>query len=282
MPDPLLERAHPRFSGIQGALFLALKPRSHMDIERMVIGAPFGNWLHFRHTTPTIGTYTRSKRAGTAKRLWRIATTVRYDRKLKAWFNRLGLPSPGIAELEFNHGAERVKGKILSLAGHSNLDWFMLFEAVFRLNAQAIELNPSCPNCPGEDKSDYKWVFKQAAKLQDQGVTVTVKLPPIYYERLLWDACHACLYNWHCCNTYPTLKGGMSGKPLQMMSLRCIETVRKICPYARMIIGGGGITGGDDVNRFLSAGATKVSVASVLFFPWKWPTVIELADILAK
>ena len=68
-------------------------------MNRLIIGAPFGNWLRFEHTTATLGTYTVHRRAGVLKRIWRFIATVRWYPSMGAWINRLGLPNPGIQSL---------------------------------------------------------------------------------------------------------------------------------------------------------------------------------------
>lgn len=251
-------------------------------MEKVVIGAPFGNYLHFPHTTPTLGTFTLPPRGGLLWRLWRVLSTVRYYPRLGAWVNRLGLPNPGIDA--YLAKMRLPVGKIVSVMGHSNDDWWHLIDRVRPLEPLAIECNVSCPNCPGEDRTDYARTFEVIKRIAGF-VPVIVKLPPIGYESLVQHALAAGIDSFHCCNTLPTPGGGMSGKPLQPLSLRCLADVRQAAERGghtlRWLIGGGGVTGMDDARRFFDAGATSVSVASVLFFPWRWASVCRIAAALA-
>lgn len=254
-------------------------------IKRLVISAPFGNYLNFPGATSTLGTYTRNYRGGFWWRLWRVLATVRYYPGIGAWKNKLGLPNPGIVQFVRDVRMQRIKArdKIVSVAGHCLSDWYSLVTAASTVEPQAIELNCSCPNCPGEDKSDYPEVFKALFVLSCAlGTRLIVKLPPVNYMPLVRAACAAGLDSFHCCNTLPTGNGGMSGKPLKILSL---QAVRDVCNYTHAknyqlaaLIGGGGVTHFLDAKDYLDAGATHVAVGTVLFNPLNWPRIEKLAE----
>lgn len=240
-------------------------------VERLVVSAPFGNYLQFPHTTSTIGTFTREYRGGFWRRLWRVLRTVRYYPGIQAWKNKLGLPNPGIASVRV-----RCSDKIVSVSARRTDDWYHLLDALRYLRPLATELNVSCPNCPGEpDSTDYEAVYRRA---MCQPYRVIVKVPPVGYERVISLAVSQGISIFHCCNTLPTPSGGISGKPLKPLSLRAVEYARS--RGARLVIGGGGVTCLRDAQDYLSAGATSVAVGSVLFFPWKWRTVRKMAEAL--
>ena len=50
----------------------------------------------FSNVYPVTGTWTMKSRGGLLKRLWKIATTLRYNSVYRGWTNKLGLPNPGI------------------------------------------------------------------------------------------------------------------------------------------------------------------------------------------
>ncbi len=247
--------------------------------EKLIIGAPFGNWFQgIDYTTPTLGTYTAQYRAGPLKRLWRVLSTVRPYPAMRAWTNRLGLPNEGIDHLirKYENGLY-LHDKIISISARDNASWMYLLHSIHsrtvldcpeRKKQPLLELNVSCPNCPGEeDTSSYPLVFAKAVGL---GFTVSVKLPPIGYEERAIQAIAAGVHYLHCCNTMPTPAGGMSGKPLQPLSLACCRWCVKQCEGTTIqIIGGGGITGPDDIKRYHGTGAKKYAVASALFNPWR-------------
>jgi dihydroorotate dehydrogenase len=265
-------------------------------IQRVVIGAPFGNYLQFRHTTPTLGTFTPKTRGGFWKRLWRVLSTVRYYPGIDTWKNRLGLPATALSRFmadEVNvYGDRRTRknpvdlsDKIVSVTAFTTNDWANMLDLLrndHRTRPLAVELNVSCPNCPGEDSSDYATVFKTAAVLLSPKTDVIVKLPPLNYMPIVHAATAWGLRNFHCCNTLPTPSGGLSGKALKPHSLHALAEVRKYLDVngykPDILIGGGGVTSYKDLLDYTSAGATSVSVASALFFPWNWLRVANWAD----
>src|SRR4051812_44252516 len=91
-------------------------------MKRLIISAPFGNYLSFEGATSTVGTFTLSYRGGFWKRLWRVLLTVRYDRRNDSWTNKLGLPNPGL----YTVLKEQIRDKILSIHGFSESEWLLL------------------------------------------------------------------------------------------------------------------------------------------------------------
>ncbi len=258
-------------------------------MKRLVISAPFGNYFSDPNATSTLGTFTRDFRAGRAKRWWRVLKTVRYYPGIKAWKNRLGLPNPGIDWLAGRVAAGRIdaSGRIVSVSARNDADWLALLGACRYLVRPAwVELNVSCPNCPGErDDTDYAKVFRAAVE-HFPGRAI-VKLPPVGYYRHTAEALHAGVTGFHCCNTLPTPGGGLSGKPLRLLALEATRSVRVMADATGVtldnLIGGGGVTGPADAAELIERGATSVAVGSVLFWPWKWRAVRRLAaDLVVR
>lgn len=246
-------------------------------LKRFVIGAPFGNYLQWPCATPTLGTYTLQYRGGFWWRLWRVLRTVRYYPGIKAFKNKLGLPNTGIAYLE--QQKLDLSAKIVSISARNTADWLVLLGKLKDLKAGAAELNVSCPNCPTEiDTTDYGQVFDIGAKLF--GPNLIVKLPPVGYKALMELALLSGVRSFHCCNTLPTPGGGLSGKPLKMLSLEAIRCLRTLAISKGIklvhVIGGGGVSTWQDIVDYRTAGASSVAIASVLWFPWKWATLKRL------
>jgi dihydroorotate dehydrogenase len=254
------------------------------ELKKLIVSAPFGNYLQWPNVTPTMGTFTREYRGGKLKRLWRVMRTVWYYPGICAWKNKLGLPNPGIQSLvDGEYAGVDLSDKIVSISARQTTDWLVLFDTLLRRKPLLIEMNVSCPNCPNEkDETDYDRVLSSSLVSPQR---VIVKLPPVNYEHYVRKAMAYGVNRFHCCNTLPTPGGGMSGKPLMLLSLRAIAEVYKIGQQMGVepatVIGGGGITSFADAERYQEAGATNVAVASVLFFPWAWSTVREIADKLA-
>lgn len=235
-------------------------------MKRVVISAPFGNYLNFPEAASTLGTFTWEYRGGTMYRLWRCLRTLRYYPRLKAWVNKLGLPNPGIRSLPY---LGYYGDKIISVAAFNEEDWRRVLKAAASLCPLAIEMNISCPN-----------VEHYAAELDiavDYSDIVILKLPPVGYMPTAKRAASLGFRRFHCCNTLPTPGGGLSGKPLMQLSLRAVAEVRE---HADVLIGGGGITSVEDAMKYFEAGATNVSLASCLFFPWNWSLPERIAHAL--
>lgn len=250
-------------------------------MHKLIISAPFGNYLQWPGCTPTLGTYTREYRGGFWRRLWKVLGTVRYYHGIRAWKNKLGLPNPGVDDLlrrwrlvEENTVAD----KIVSVSARKTVDWLYLLAVLWPLRPLAVELNVSCPNTPGEvDTTDYETVYRHATSLPCE---VIVKVPPVGYEWHIGTALGRGLTGFHCCNTLPTPGGGLSGKPLKPLSLAAVRYAA--ARGAGRLIGGGGVTTLADALDYLNAGATNVAVASVLFNPFLWGRVRRIAKELPR
>lgn len=260
-------------------------------IHRLILSAPFGNYLSFPQCTSTVGTFTREYRGGLWCRLWRVLRTVRYYPGVKAWKNKLGLPNPGIDWLKrYRHdnpdasGFTRLGVRIVSVSARNTDDWLYVIREAVGARPAAVELNVSCPNTGEADASDYRVVFGYAAA---RSVPVIVKLPPLGYESMADRAVDCGIRSFHCCNTLPVPgRGGLSGKPLKPLSLAAVARVVRSADSSGVpldhLIGGGGVTCMADATDYLNAGATHVAVGSALFFPWNWPAVRAMGRKLAE
>ncbi len=217
-------------------------------LRRVVVSAPFGNYVQPGHTTPTMGTFTLARRRG---RVGAILRTVRPYPKLGAWVNRIGLRNPGISWLE----GKAAKGyalddKLVSVHGFNDDEWAELVDRGAALSPLGLELNMSCPNVAHQ--APPAGLFARAAAC---GVPVVVKLPPLRFRPMVDAALAAGLRAFHCCNTLPVKGGGMSGRPLKPLSLEVIEKLRAMPGGSRLtIIGGGGHPGGRRPRRVRGRG----------------------------
>lgn len=233
-------------------------------MKKIIISAPFGNYLKTPDTTSTLGTFTIPKRAGFWLRLWRIASTVRYNWRAQAWINKLGLPNPGIA------ACPDAKDSILSVHGFNPIQWNELVKEAIRREALAVELNLSCPNIEHRFHMLNEMFHGIEEHLKEKKITFIAKLPPVRWMDLGRPLYKFGIRHFHLCNTIPTPGGGMSGKPLMQYSLWAIDDFRKEFGRDVTLIGGGGVTSAKDVKTYLDAGADHVSIGSGLFNPFTW------------
>lgn len=230
-------------------------------LHPLLISAPFGNYIQPAGTTPTLGTFTAARRRG---RLWRIVKTLRRDRKRGAWVNKIGLRNPGIEWLASRVQRRKINlaDKLLSIHGFTPDDWTLLLQRVAELKPLGVELNMSCPNVGEVSRPDRLFADALAT-----GVPVVVKIPPVRYEAMAHAAWDAGVRSFHCCNTIPVEKGGMSGKPLMPMSLDCIRTLRADFGSDALLLGGGGITVPADLDAYADAGADHFALGTVTMNP---------------
>lgn len=237
-------------------------------MHRLIVSAPFGNYIRPNGATPTLGTFTAEARPG---RLWRIIRTVRYYPRLGAWVNRIGLRNPGLPWLldRVRDGRAKTDDCIVSIHGFNDADWRTLLSALAAVKPLAIELNMSCPNVGEVDWP--QWLFREAIQSVQSPSRLVVKLPPVRFEAMASQALEAGVRLFHCCNTLPVPGGGMSGRPLKPIALRCITDVRAMANERGIsdltIIAGGGILSTDDIDDYARAGAAHVAIGTKVFHP---------------
>ena len=199
---------------------------------KIFIAAPFGNYLSYDNTISVTGTWTLKHRAGVMKRLWRIASTLRYDFKLKGWVNNLGLPNEGIKV-----GLEKtLPDQVLSIAGIERNDWIHLESKI--PESQSIELNLSCPNV----SERTVWNDLPVFFLGDKREWCIAKVSPLITpEQLGFLIEEVGFTQLHLCNTLPVLRGGLSGKELVPYVLNHLEFIRNEWGDSLELIAGGGI-----------------------------------------
>lgn len=242
-------------------------------INKLIISAPFGNYFNCEGITSTIGTYTLYPSGGIRKIIWKILTTVKYDRKNQSWINELGLPNPGIDSI-IN---ENISNKILNIYGSNDSEWFILVHAIMKMQTPpaAIELNLSCPNVKLNTIKKQEFdVYKQT------GIPIIAKLPPIKWMDYVIPLKEVGVNYFHLCNTIPSPGGGISGKVLKQYSLWAVEEAKQKYGNDVKVIGGGGITEIKDIDDYLEAGADHVSVGSMLFNPLNWRKLKIFRDYL--
>ena len=232
-------------------------------MQRLVISAPFGNYIQPRGATATLGTFTAQARPGRAIAIFR---TLRYYPRLRAWVNRIGLRNPGIAYLvkRVAGGSVDVSDKIVSIHGFDDSQWQHLLAEVAQLRPLAVELNMSCPNI-GQIDWPADLFARAAAAL---GGAVIVKLPPVNFQTIADQAVEAGITTFHCCNTLPIAAGGLSGGPLKPVSMQCIRSLGDQSYGQKLsIIGGGGIGTPADIDDYCAIGVKHVAIGTATMNP---------------
>lgn len=233
---------------------------------KIFIAAPFGNYLSDPNAISVTGSWTLKHRAGTWKRLWKIACSLRYDRKLQGWVNALGLPNEGI-----EIGLKKTSSKqILSIAGIERNDWIELESKI--PEKQSLELNLSCPNITERTVWNDLPVFFLGNKRE----WCIAKISPLTTpEQLAFLIEEVGFTQLHLCNTLPVLRGGLSGPTLRSYVLNHLEFIRNEWGDSLELIAGGGVDSFGAASDYLAAGANHLSLGSVCFNPWKTKKLIR-------
>lgn len=229
------------------------------------IACPFGNYIKPKNCIPVVGTFTRNPRGN---RFLAVAKTLRYNRQLGGWTNRLGLPNPGI----FAVPAKIKPDEILSVAQIEEDDFALINSHIW--SSQSIEINLSCPNIleVGSFK-DAKIFFRTSRNYCIAKVSPLISIEEIGYLIELGFT------QFHISNTLPIATGGLSGPALRPLNLKLIETTRKTFGDDMEIIAGGGIQHISHVAEYMNAGANHISLGSVCFHPFKlWKLLGALND----
>lgn len=237
-------------------------------IKKFVVSAPFGMYFAYPGATSTLGTFTLHYRGGFWYRVWRCLRTLRYNRRTKAWSNKLGLPNPGIDALPVSN-----VGRIVSIHGFGTEEWLSLAKILRpRWDMEVVELNLSCPNV-GHRHAVEDVLPAVEHLLEPIARTVVAKLPPVRWMDLAGPLYAAGVRHFHACNTLPSPGGGISGKPLKILSLWAVADLKQKWGSDVKVIGGGGITHPEDVEDYRRAGADHFAVGSVLLNPLNWRRV---------
>lgn len=224
--------------------------------KKFIISPPFGNHIEREWAYSVKGSYTVNARPG----LWWAALKT-FRKHPGGWVNKIGLKNEGIYNIEYKDE------HIYSFAPLKNADYLNFIS----MPAKHVEINISCPNAK-VDYTDYFYLKRMVERYE----TVIVKLPPMREQcRILFDKTYDCgVKYFHLCNTYPTLKGGISGKELKTVSLRRIELLKRRIDDIT-IIGGGGIYTKQDLIDYQNAGADIFSLSTVWLTPWRVKNIIK-------
>jgi len=223
--------------------------------------------------------------------------------------NSIGLQGPGIDEFIDKDLAwleQRGARTIVSIAGSSVDEYSKLAQKLRNVPGIAgIEVNISCPNvdnrglvfaCQPESASN---VIQAVRRFSDPKMPILAKLSPDVTD--ISEIAHAVVRagatGISVINTTlgmvintdtmrPALAGvtgGLSGPAIRPIAVRCVWQIRQALPDIP-ILGMGGIRTGNDAFQFILAGASAVSVGTVVFNDPSAPLRIqrELAQQLAS
>jgi len=219
------------------------------------IGPPFGNYVSLPQTVRIRGSFTLEKRDGLFMQVMR---TLRYSFEHGGWINKIGLRNGGIDSVVNNYNKEDVYSIAIL---HENEIEKLKNKIPDDMN---IELNVSCPNAEKKMVNSGLDGF-----LNGKRRWCIVKVPPTCSSDKIDGYYKQGFRQFHCSNTIPTERGGLSGKSLIPYNNKLIKDIRSKYKDAE-IISGGGVEEWKDVVNYKSVGADHFAVSTLCFNPIKF------------
>jgi dihydroorotate dehydrogenase len=218
------------------------------------INPPFGNYLNLPKTISIKGSYTLEPRSGL---FTQIINTLRYSFEYNGWINKIGLRNPG---LDYAINNYKKGDHIVSIAILNKNEIPKILNKI--PNNMDIELNVSCPN------AEKKMCNVDLDKfLNPSRRWCIIKLSPNTDTKLIDNYYNQGFRQFHCSNTIPINKGGLSGKSIMPFSHFMIKYLKDNYDDVE-VIGGGGITNVNDITKYTSFGADHFSASTVFFCPY--------------
>ena len=221
----------------------------------LFISPPFGNYIHLPNTMSIKGSYTLKPRSGL---LLQIIKTLRYNRGLGGWVNKIGLRNPGIdyGLKHYNH-----KTNIISIAIMNKKE---INKFVKKIPEDTnLEINISCPNTDKHMINEGIHVF-----LNPKRTWCIIKLSPTIDKSLIDSYYKQGFRQFHCSNTLPIKNGGLSGAVLIPFNNKLITYIKNKYNDTT-IIAGGGIYNYDTLLHYKNLGASHFSLSTIFFSPFK-------------
>ena len=221
----------------------------------LFISPPFGNYWFGgnKRVLPIRGSFTLMPRPGL---LSQIARTLRYTDQ--GWVNKIGLRNRGL-----DWALQRYStSEILSIAILRREEIPKILEKL--PEEQNVELNVSCPN------TDKKMISTGLGRfITPKRRWCIVKLSPLATPEQIQDFYSAGFRQFHCSNTLPTDKGGLSGSTLIPHTSRLVSHIWKTYSDVE-VIAGGGVYGWETAEAYRNLGASHISVSTLLFSPLRF------------
>lgn len=225
----------------------------------LFISPPFGNYINFPNTKSIKGSYTLHPRDGL---IMQILKTLRFSFDNNGWINKIGLRNKG---LQYGIDNYNHKTDILSIAIMNESE----IKPILNMLPEDtnIELNVSCPNI-NKLLNDANNGYENLGKfLNPSREWCIVKLSPLSKNETIHRYYELGFRQFHCCNTLPVEKGGLSGPALIPYVSNMIKLIKRY--NDTIIIAGGGIQHMNTLQVYKKIGASHFSVSTLLFNPYK-------------
>lgn len=222
------------------------------------ISPPFGNYLNIPKTISIKGSFTLEPRNGL---FFQILKTLRYSFEDQAWINKIGLRNKGLDWAIKNYKQSNHE-QIISIAIINKNDIPKILKKI--PEDMNIEVNVSCPNAEKEMVNQGLSNF-----VNDKRKWCIIKVSPTTCFDTLDNYYKQGFRQFHCSNTLPTPRGGMSGHHLIPYNEKLIKHLKTNYKDIQ-VIGGGGIQTNEDLILYKNFGADHMSISTLCFHPFKF------------
>lgn len=206
---------------------------------------------------------------------------AQYNKFPLSFVNAVGLANPGVDDFKKSLSKIRIpndKFLLISIFGSNENEFKKVAEKLFEL-ADGFELNISCPHSDkygqavGQDLKLVEKIIKTVSSLRKP---TFIKISPnLNMKETLKHAIKGGISGITAINTkgpelylhdnHPVLSnkvGGISGKAILELGLKCVREIRRMTTSP--IIGCGGISVAEDVKKYKLAGANYFGIGSAL------------------
>lgn len=220
------------------------------------ISPPFGNYIGTPYTRSIRGSFTLHNRPGLISQIYK---TLYYSQMNKGWVNKIGLRNKG-----FDYALKCYKYDKNSIYSIAILEEEEVEKFIEKVPEEMnLEINLSCPNT-----SKHMIRGNIGRFINNKREFCIAKLSPFETKESINKLYVMGFRQFHCCNTLPTHKGGLSGKTLIPYSFKLIKHIKSEYPDCE-VIGGGGIDSKEILDRYKMVGSDHFSLSTVFFNPYK-------------
>lgn len=200
----------------------------------------------------------------------------------KTYLNAVGLSNPGV--FAFSHEIMRNKFVpiVVSLVGSSEKDFPKMISFLDSLNVIGYEINLSCPHVSkmgmeiGDDPEMVSLIIRTIKRHTRKPISVKIGIGSMDVVEISRVAVESGADMITAINTVRAMKidvqsmipvlsnliGGLSGKAIKPIGIRCVYEISKVLNVP--VIGCGGVSSWEDVIEYMIAGASAVQIGSIL------------------
>ena len=220
----------------------------------LFIGPPFGNYISLPNTVSINGSFTLNHRPGLLSQIWK---TLHYSQQHNGWINKIGLRNPGIDKAIRNYKTDTKDIYSIAILHEDEIP-ILVKKIPTTMN---LELNVSCPNAEKHMVNDglHQFIHKDRR-------WCIIKLSPQTESDLIDKFYKQGFRQFHCSNTLPTLKGGLSGPKLIPYTNNIVSYIKKTYPDTE-VIAGGGIQNYQNMIDYKNKGANHFAISTIFFHP---------------